>query len=72
MNQDNNSFPQLASPAQRALQNAGITKLEQLTKISEAELLHLHGIGPNALGKLRQALTERGLSFREEKKKKIP
>jgi hypothetical protein len=30
----------------------------------------LHGMGPNALGKLRQALAEKGLSFANEKAKK--
>ena len=56
----------LARPAQRALATAGIQRLEQLTKFSEAEIKRLHGIGPNALGQLRQALTERGLSFRKD------
>jgi DNA-directed RNA polymerase alpha subunit len=62
-------LPKLAAPAQRALQSAGITTLKQLTKITEAELLQLHGMGPNALGKLRQALAEKGLSFASEKTK---
>lgn len=63
-------LPKLAAPAQRALQGVGVTTLEQLTKISEAELMQLHGMGPNALGKLRQALAEKGLSFASEKAKK--
>jgi len=67
MKQENNDFPKLSNPALRALQNAGISKLAQLTKMAEAELLQLHGMGPNALGKLRQALSKRGLSFREAK-----
>jgi hypothetical protein len=29
----------------------------------------LHGVGPNALGKLRQALAEQGLSFKEKTQK---
>jgi len=62
-----NELPKLASPAQRALQSAGITNLEQLTKVSEAELLQLHGMGRNALGTLQAALEERGLSFRKVK-----
>ena len=59
------ALPKLAAPAQRALQNAGITTLEQLTRITEAELKKLHGIGPNALAQLRRALTEKGLSFKQ-------
>jgi len=53
----------LARPAQRALAGAGIQTLEQLAKFSEAEIKALHGIGPNALTKLRNALEARGLSF---------
>ena len=56
-------LPKLASPAQRALAAAGITHLEQLTRISEAALAQLHGIGPNAIKTLRLALEEKGLSF---------
>ncbi|MBI5950570.1 MAG: DNA-binding protein [Chloroflexi bacterium] len=63
-------LPKLAAPAQRALQSIGVTTLKQLTKITEAELLQLHGMGPNALGKLRQALAEKSLSFASEKAKK--
>ncbi len=61
-------LPKVAAPAQRALYSAGITQLEQLTKVTEAEILQLHGMGPNALGKLREALTARGLSFRPAEK----
>lgn len=57
--------PKLAAPAQRALANAGIQQLEQLTKLSEAEVRQLHGIGPNALDQLRIALSAKGLSFNE-------
>ncbi len=71
MNQENNDLPKISAPAQRALQNAGINSLEQLTKISEAELLQLHGMGPNAIGKLHQALAEHKLSFRDLKTNSI-
>jgi DNA-directed RNA polymerase alpha subunit len=53
----------LSAPAQRALAGAGIKSLKQLTKYSESEIKQLHGVGPNALGKLRQALAEKGLAF---------
>ena len=56
----------LGAPAERALANAGIKNLKQLTKFSEAEIKQLHGVGPNAIGKLRQALAEKGLSFKNE------
>lgn len=57
----------LSQPALRALANAGIKHLEQLAKFTEKDVKNFHGIGPNALNKLRQALAERGLSFREVK-----
>ncbi|HKP51763.1 MAG TPA: hypothetical protein VJ183_03830 [Chloroflexia bacterium] len=67
--QDDSGFPaKLAQPARRALTGAGYTQLEQLTKISEAELKELHGMGPKALGQLRDALAANGLSFAEGKK----
>ena len=57
----------LSNPAQRALSAAGITRLEQLTRLSETEVRHWHGIGPNALNLLRQTLAANGLSFAEKK-----
>lgn len=68
MKNQHNDLPKLAAPAQRALASAGITRLIQLIKVTEAELLMLHGIGQKALGILRLALNEKGLSFREPKK----
>ena len=68
--QQGNDFPKLASPAQRALQNAGVMKLEHLTRFSEDEVKQWHGIGPNALKQLRQALSANGLSFAEAKREK--
>jgi len=65
--QQESDFPKLAAPAQRALAAAGFRRLEQLSKVSQAELKELHGIGPNALVQLRRALAEKGLSFRDEK-----
>ena len=60
----------LGAPAERALAGAGIKTIKQLTKFSETEIKQLHGVGPNALGKLRQALADEGLSFAKEKKSK--
>lgn len=53
----------LGKPAQRALAAAGYSRLEELTAISETEIKRLHGIGPNAIEQLRQALAAKGLSF---------
>lgn len=62
-------LPKLAQPAQRALAAAGIQQLRQLTKLSEAEVKQLHGIGPNALVQLRRALEAKGLAFAAEKRR---
>lgn len=56
----------LAAPARRALAAAGYSRLEQLAAVRENDIRRLHGIGPNALAKLRAALHARGLSFAEE------
>jgi hypothetical protein len=62
--QPKNTLPAgLAQPAQRALAGAGIQSLEQLAQFSESEIKKLHGIGPNALEKLRGALHDQGLAF---------
>jgi len=54
----------LAAPALRALATAGYSRLEQLALVSEEEIKNLHGVGPNALKLLRQALHDEGLSFK--------
>ena len=68
-NSKDEDIPKLGAPAERALAGAGINNLRQLSRFSEAEIRQLHGIGPNALGKLHQALAEKGLSFSDKKKK---
>lgn len=57
------NLPKLAAPAERALENAGIKSLEQLSEKSENEVKNLHGIGPNALKKLKAAMKKLGLQF---------
>lgn len=55
----------VGKPALRALAAAGYTHLEQLTTVTEASLLQLHGIGPKAIGTLREALKRISRSFAE-------
>ncbi|MEP7287140.1 MAG: DNA-binding protein [Chloroflexota bacterium] len=59
----------LSQPAQRALAEAGYSRLEQLTEVSEAEIKKLHGLGPHALKLLNNALSTKGLSFAAKKQK---
>lgn len=57
-------FPrQIGNPATQALKAAGYSRLEQLAKVTEAELLKLHGVGPKAVRILRETLEAKGMSF---------
>ena len=68
--QTESSFPAgLSQPALRTLAGAGIRSVVELSKFSEAEIRHLHGIGPNALEKLRAALADLNLNFAPTLKK---
>jgi hypothetical protein len=55
----------LSKPALRALAAAGYLRLEQFTRLSEAEVHKLHGMGPKALDLIRRSLAAEGKSFRE-------
>jgi hypothetical protein len=57
-------FPRIGAPAMRALEQAGIRDLQELTRWSEADLLALHGMGPRAVGLLCARLADEGLAFR--------
>ncbi len=58
----------IGQPATRALTAAGYTHLAQLSRVREADLLKLHGVGPKALGIIRSALHAKGLSFADADK----
>lgn len=55
--------PRLGAPAERALAAAGYASLGQLTSATEREIAALHGVGPSALRRLRDALAASGRSF---------
>jgi predicted flap endonuclease-1-like 5' DNA nuclease len=63
---DDDALPRIGRPATGALAAAGITTLSQVAALSESDLLAMHGVGPKAVRILREALTERGLSFADE------
>lgn len=58
--------PKTGRPARNTLAVAGITRLDQLTQRTERDIAALHGMGPKALGILRDALAERGLAFADD------
>lgn len=55
----------LAKPAHRALANAKIASLKQLAAKREAEVVELHGMGPNGVAVLKRVLKASGLSFKK-------
>lgn len=55
----------LYAPARRALENANIKSLKQLSKFSEKDILKLHGIGKTAIPILKSELNKSGLTFND-------
>jgi hypothetical protein len=53
----------ISAPARRALEGAGLTTLAKLARRTEKQVLELHGMGPNAVVKLRIALKKAGMRF---------
>ncbi|MES2307026.1 MAG: DNA-binding protein [Gemmatimonadota bacterium] len=59
------AFPRgVSGPALRALHNAEIASMAQLTQWREADLTRLHGMGPKVMGILKAALAEQGKSLK--------
>lgn len=50
----------IGRPATQALAGAGITTLDQVAVLTEAELLAMHGVGPKAVRILGEALSATG------------
>jgi hypothetical protein len=59
-------FPKgIGEPARQALAIRQLTSLAHLTSVTESELLGMHGIGPKAVRILRDAMSLRGLAFKD-------
>lgn len=54
----------LSAPSRRALENNGITTLEQLSNYSKKEVLKFHGMGKSSIPKLEKLLSDQNMSFR--------
>lgn len=57
-------LPKLGAPARRALSGLGISRLEDLTNYSDAQIKTLHGVGPQVMTVLQASLTANGLKFK--------
>lgn len=65
--EDSDNLPTgIPKPALRALEAAGISKLEDFKFISEKELLKLHGMGPKAIRLISEVMDEAGLHFAKD------
>jgi len=58
------SILKIGQPATRALASIGVNTLNELSKLTQLELLNLHGVGPKALTILNQAMLKSNLSFK--------
>jgi len=57
----------LGAPARRALENNGITTVEELSKYSKEEVLKFHGMGKASIPTLESILSENNLAFAVKK-----
>ncbi|WP_437631585.1 DNA-binding protein [Sorangium sp. So ce854] len=56
----------IGKPAQRALASVGVSRLDQVTRFTEAQLMALHGVGPKAIGIIKAALEAAGKSLSKD------
>ncbi len=54
----------LAAPARRALINAKLIKITDLKKISEKNLMALHGMGPSSLPIIKREMKKFKIKFK--------
>lgn len=53
----------MGEPARRALRNAGLTSLEDLSTVTADYVASLHGLGPKALAVINHEMAEKGMDF---------
>lgn len=58
MTQSDDALPKISAPALRALAAVGITSLADVRRSSLPDLAAMHGVGPKAIGLLREALEQ--------------
>lgn len=54
----------LAAPARRALINAKLIKISDLKKITEKQLMTLHGMGPSSLPIIKREMKKLKIKFK--------
>lgn len=63
MAQDTEFPHSMGNVSRRELALNGYTRFDQLTSVTPAELLKIHGVGPKAIRILEAELAARGLAF---------
>ncbi|WP_251942489.1 DNA-binding protein [Staphylococcus sp. Marseille-Q5304] len=66
------ALPNIGKPAKNALDNLGVTTLEEVAEYERLALLDTHGVGPKAIERLQTALKEIGLNFKHEAITNLP
>lgn len=64
-NPDSHFLTEISAPARRALEKEGLITLQMLAACSESELLQLHGVGPDAIKKIRLAMKDAGVKLKD-------
>ncbi|WP_437751681.1 helix-hairpin-helix domain-containing protein [Sorangium sp. So ce1389] len=57
----------IGKPATRALASVGISRLDEVARLTEAQLLALHGVGPKAVGVIKAALEAQGKALAKDR-----
>lgn len=60
---EESDLPKIGAQAMRALASIGVTKLKDLTKFTEEEIMNLRGMGPKVMSLIRPALKANDISF---------
>lgn len=64
---DFEGVPGIAAPAKRALAAAGVVKVADLSRFTEAEVAAWHGIGPRVLVALKGLMAQQNVNYRTDK-----
>lgn len=59
------AIPPLGGPAERALAQAGIFNMTQVSRYTEKNISALHGVGPKAINILKAELKKNNLKFKD-------
>lgn len=56
-------LPPIGRPANSALRELGVTRLDEVARLGKTSVLALHGVGPKAVRILEEEMTRRNIPF---------